>query len=590
MKKVYNKKGLIWLFSFLINFIAMMLIIIVGNPVYEMTDDFCLSQFITEGDYNFIFSNYFLVSALGFVQKIIYPLNAYTIISLLISLLSTTVITKIYVEKFDWKIASLFTLLIYSTFGVSIYLTVSFARYAALFSFAGIMSVIHYARQKKWIIGVTFGCVIALIGSLYRFQVFLSVFALGIAFVGALSFKDYFEIGKVKRKIIELIKIIFEPRRLVSAILIIVISFSLNIISKNINSSTEELQHFRQYTSARSAVWDYSIPTYEECKEEYDKIGIDKTDLRMLKYDMLDENGGLSLEQLNGIKQISSDYYSNQKSIVDVILKMIKNIYYGIYQKNLEAQTILLAVLVFLLYFLIQKKGSVLPPFIIALAAFVYYSYLWYNGRAPYRVVYGVMLGAVCSIMYLIDYDKIKDRFKENNVFKVILHIVIIAVSLGGLYLSPQHNDHTIHYPVTDSEVQMIEEIKKDSENSYEFFAGKNIMWGSTVEARDVFHVHKIDYESNYIAQPAVNYLSTLYNYQLEQFGPENLYANLLNDNVYAVFSKEASYSLLDGDRVEDFYLYMRDYLQKYYSNGKTVNVRIVKQYNDYYVYSYSLS
>ena len=42
----------------------------------------------------------------------------------------------------------------------------------------------------------------------------------------------------------------------------------------------------------------YSIPTYEEAKVEYNKIGISENDLNMLKNQYLDKNGAFSIENM----------------------------------------------------------------------------------------------------------------------------------------------------------------------------------------------------------------------------------------------------------------------------------------------------
>lgn len=65
----------------------------------------------------------------------------------------------------------------------------------------------------------------------------------------------------------------------------------------------------------------YSIPTYEEAKVEYNKIGISENDLNMLKNQYLDKNGAFLIENMKKMVQIQNKYNASN-GIVQTFVSM----------------------------------------------------------------------------------------------------------------------------------------------------------------------------------------------------------------------------------------------------------------------------
>ncbi len=579
MKTLNQRKGFSLIFSILFNAVIMLFMLIVFDAEYEIADDVIFSQLITDGYCNIIFLNYFLTKFIGIVQNLIYPISAYVLIDLALAYLSMCTITKIFVDKFEVKKAAIMMLFVNGFFAVDYYLTISFTRLPGVLAVAGFSAIIHYTKQRKWAGGTVWGIILVVLSSLYRFNVFEMMFAIAIAFVAAISFNDYFDTDKSLRKFIDLIKIIFEPKRLISAVIILAVAIPLNIVSNNINTSTEELSHYAEYTSARSLVWDYEIPSYEQASEEYDAIGIDENDLELLDAGFVDEDGAFSLEQLQNIRQIKENNNRKNFSVINAIFSTIKNVGIQIINLTIEGLSVIALGLAFVLYFVFQKKNKYLAPFLIAAAAAVCYLYLGIMGRLVFRVLFTIFFSAFCYILYMYDFSKIKDKSENTKVKSVLAVVCILLISFAGLYATVQRNEHIHYYPTYEEANQINEYIKENQDKKFEMARDTSFSCGMPNTVSDIYHQKKTDYSVNYKTVNCTYYLSPFYNYQLEQFGTDNFYSNLLKDDVYFVVNNNIDYS-------EN----MQQYLQKYYSDGQNVSMELVEKLDNYTVYNYALS
>ena len=568
------------IYSLLLNIIIMFVSMNIFGVKYEMNDDLVLAQSIANGYIEYPYVNIIITKILGFIQNLIYPLSAYGIAAEVLSLLSITTITVIFIEKFGMKIGTAFVLLINGFFGVGYFLTVSFTRQAAVLTVSGIMAIIHYTRKEKWVLGTTWGCFLSIIGGLYRNTVFLSVFVMAMALVGTISICDYIDLEKKRKKFVDFLKVLFEPKRFVCAILIVVVALSAKALQKDVMHSTEELSNFVEYTTVRSQVWDYGIPTYEECKDEYDAIGVSENDLDFLKIGLVDGEKGLTLEKLNGIKSIANKNSNNNP--ITVLFKAVIDEAKALYPFTIESYTIMGLVLVFFLYYFLQTKMKIFPPVLIGLGVTLCYFYIWYGGRIKFRGLFGFLLFGMVSILYLIDREKVIKRFEKEQLAKsicLVLSVVIACTAFANI--KKKNMDIVYSFPKKEM-VEMVNEFKTDEDSTYEIFVGEFITWSGDIDVRDVFHVSKLDKKINYICQTHVYYRSPFYNKNTSDFGIENYYANLLNDGVYAVFPSFEPYENVDKC--------MKKYLQEHYSEGREVSAQIVKEYTDYKVIKYSLN
>lgn len=579
--KLENKKYIIP-YAIIFNLIIMTFVMLVVKVYYENSDDVTIVQHVIDGYYNIAFVSWFFTKTLSFLQKIIYPLNAYTWYLLLMALASTSTITKIFIDKFGYKKATIMMIVFNGIFAVNYYSSMSFTRITALIAITGFFSIIHHTRQEKWLAGTIWGIVLVVLSSFIRFQCFELCLGLAVAFVGALSINDFFDVEKDIRKFADLIKIIFEPKRLCSVILIIAIAFSLSYISTNIKKSNEEFVEYRQYTSARSTIYDYEIPDYDDAFEEYDKLGIDENDIDCLRYGFYDKDVAFPIDRLEELSNLSSKGRFSG-SLFDLAKQMIKNEAIGIITMSIEGIGVIAVAILLLLCFILNDKKYFLAPVIIGMAIIVLYSYLYYKGRVVYRVTYPIILASSLFLMYLFNFEKIHKIKINTHIKNIIVGTCALVVFVTGIYITAPKNEHfrESYYPSTVNELS--DYMKENSGSTFEIIRGKNIhYWFFDNLVENPLLVSHWDYDSNYLESNCTYYDSPYYNSRLKSLGIDNPYANMLKNGVYVVAETEmGEYDTVDM---------LQKFLQKYYSNGKTVNVEIVEQLTDYTVYNYTLS
>ena len=573
-----HKRAKSLIFAFGLSAVVFIILNIIIPARYEMADDFVLSQFLAEGRTEFVFSNILLQKVFVIIQQWVYPWNAYVIISFIFAVGAFTLVAKIFIDKFGLLWGCLTAALLQAVFAVSYATVFSFTTFAAVYSATGLFGVVHYAREKKPG-GMICGAILSVLGALYRLKIFETVFVVAAVFVFALCISDFLSTQKKERSFLKFVKIVFEPRRAICAVCILILAFSSSFVSNKM-FKTPEMQDYRAYNSARSTVFDYEIVPYEQAKQEYDAVGIDANDLQMTRYCMFDKDGGLSLEQLKSIRQISNSEFGKQNRLISSTKSMIATQIFEVLRLTTEGITVGVIILAFIVYCVLQKKAKILPACIIIAALVPFYIYLYAQGRAPYRVVYGMLLIALLGMIYLIDEKAVKEKFENKKALKTTLCIVCCILSLGCLLFNIKNVPQAVH-PASESEAAAIHEMQQNQDLKYEFFGIETMSMDVEAEVKDVYHIAKVDRSSNLFNQPSTYYLTPLYCTLLENFGTDNAYRNLLNENVYAVFKNTE-------DR-KDIESCMQQYLQKYYAEGKTVTMKKVKTYDAFSVYKYTL-
>lgn len=580
--RVSKTKYFSLIYSLIINFLIFIAFLLVNRTYFEIADDVIFSQYITDGYYNIKFTNYFLCIFIGLIQDLIYPYNAYVIVHLFLALCAYIAITKVLTEKFNYFAAAIMTVFLNCFFAVNNYMTISFTRLPGLLTVAGFLCIIHYASRKKWIFGTIVGMLFVLIGSAYRFSVFEMSLIIAVAFVFGKSVADFLSDKDKNKKFLDFLKVLFEPKRFISAVLIVAVCFSVHLVSNHINTSTEELSYYSEYTSLRAAVWDYEIPDYEECKAEYDAIGIDSNDIEMLRAGYFDDQGGLDLEQLQNIKQIQDNYNSETKSVITILKTMFVSEISEIIHLREECIIMIAFGISLILFLLLQNKKKLFVPVMLLAADFVCYFYLWNIGRTVYRVLFTIWFASVCYLLYSFDYNELKDKaaalFAKNKKRNTVLSAVIFAViSVCGLGSSIYRNPYCAYFPEYEPANQINEYINSNTDSKFEMARETCFSCGMPNVIDNVYHTKKSDFSVNYKTVNCTYYRSPYYNYQLEQFGTDNFYENLLNDNVYFVTSSDNPHNDM-----------MKKYLEKYYNDGREINMELVDEVDNYYIYNYS--
>lgn len=581
MKKIGEQKAYKGIaYSVILNLLFFIPFLSLYTLHYEMPDNLTYAQFIAEGSYTFDYMGFFVCAFYGLIQKIIYPLNAFVFMHLFFCLASFVSITFVFLRKFNWIFATLATLLINAFYAVSHYGNISFTRDPALFCVAGFLLIIHFVDKKRWILPVALGAFLIILGSMYRFLVFEVSVLFAVAFVLGKSLNEFFATDKKERNIKKLFSVIFEKRRFIVAVLLVVVCFAFQFVSIAINTSTPDLEYYREYTYARQAVYDYPIPEYSECKEEYDKINFDENDIKMLREWYIDDEGAFTLENLKELKNIQEKYYSENKDYVDIIKNMVVTEIANVRGIGDKGVALFGFCIVLLPFFVIMKKRSYFIPLLFVGSVFAVYLYLWNTGRIPpYRGVYMLWISAEVYLLYSFSLSDTKQFFaniynKKKTIVTLLISAFVVLSSAMGFYLSITANYTLPTYNEVDSTAELKEYFESNKDKKFELSRA----CGLDTAENNVFYIP----ERTSIDEQSFSFINTYYRYEnytnhMKEFGTDNMYSNLLNDDVYFVCS-------VNNDHVQ----MMNDYLNKYYSNDNSIKYSAVDKVGNYMIYKFA--
>ena len=532
----------IFLYSVILNALVMLGYLLICSFKIEIEDNLGYAQFIAEGDYTFGFMDFFVCAGIGLLQKIIYPINAFVVVHFALSFFSFCAITIVFVDKFKYIIGTMMSLIILSFYAISHYGNLSFTRDAALFCVAGFLFILHFHKKKKFLIFTIAGGLLVFAGSQYRFMVFLvSAFMLAIYVL-----IDSFLVGitsNLKERFVQGVKYLFERKRLISFLVVVCFCLAMHFVSVGINTSTPELAYYHEYTYARQYVYDYPIPDYSECSKEYDKIGFDQNDIEMNRAWYLDDGGAFTLDNLRELKQIRDSYSARNKNYGQLLLKIFSEEFGSIRALGDKGVALIGYAFIALLFLILMKKRYYLMPVGLSLVVFFFYFYLWNTDRnPPYRGVYMLWISACIYLLYSIDVSRIKtvwNRCVGKKIGMGFLIIGMLAMSIIGFRISALANNGIINY----------------DKNDYSYLKIQT----DTSGGRQVFSFSNTYYKYTNIMR------------HMAEFGTDNMYSNLLNENVYFVC-----------DAKNDDSEMLRKYLSKYYGQGKTIQCQKIVTLDGY--------
>lgn len=566
------------IFSFSINAVIFILFMLFSSFHYDMADTMVFSEHIASGDNYIIFTNYLLCWLAGIFQKLIYPVNAYVLIELLLSFIAFCAITYVLTDKFNSFCSGCTTIVLYAFFGVNHYATASFTLTAALLSVSGLFCLFHFVMKDKSVIGIIVGIVLSVFGSMYRFNIFITVF-----FIFGLYYIVY-NLVISKSKFSLKMKKIFNLKFIVAFILLITCAFSCKTISSFVYNSPE-MQYYSEYTSARSNVYDYYIPTYSEAKSDYDKIGVSENDLVMLQKLYMDDEGAFSIEKLKSIDQVKSKYYKSISLFTTVKnMVMIEGLdaLFGFNDKGMLIWIFAIALIILLIT---MKKRYYFIPLVLLFGVGVIYLYLWIIQRCVYRVVYGPVFAAVLCMIYSINVKDIREWVKKfynkmySNItmkkrvyagflaFVLFFSVVVLPISFHGNLYMEGPSSHPDGYD------EMISYIKSNPDKKFEF--SKVSMPTVKNQYENPLIINIPNRYKNTITFDGTYYRDISSNKAIKDFGANNLYRNLINNNVYFVDLKQSSDMK-----------YFEIYLNEHYSKDNTIKMIPVKTIGSYTFYS----
>ena len=437
--------------AIIINAAILIVFLLFTKLQYETNDDYALSAAISQRGYPFFpFSNYFLNTFVAFVQKLTPFWNAWVGCQIVSSFISFVAITYVFFEKTKEGLwVRLLGICIVLVFAYDHYTMFQFTKTSALLMVAGSLLTIYalqYTVSKKILL---IGGILLCLGAWYRFT---GLYA-ALCFVAVYAIISVIQNRKQIRLLLKNEKQKWTQIAIIIAVLFVI--FLTNQLSIKIDVSSNELQAYSDYNSARSRFMDYPMPGYKANEEFFKGLGISDIDYGLMQNWFLDNNTVASLENLRQINQLQESIQKESINFSTLILNflhvtkthLLGSDKYGINTRFL----FLLGVLI-----LATTRIKRYPQFaFLALAYFVLNLYLFSIERSLYRATYVIDLAAAVWCVYSIRPGDQRTFFSKkcNGEQKIrlakllasVVIILIVGLNIGG-FLKQQTPGENVSY------------------------------------------------------------------------------------------------------------------------------------------------
>lgn len=431
-EKILNVLKSKLLFSVVLNLIIMVLCILVTSFSYENIRDFNNSILICRDHFYYSSSiNYILAVIIGTIQYAVTDINSFVMIEIALSFFAFTSITYVFADKFNFRKAFIFSMVVSIIFALNHYSQISSTKTAALLLTGGFLLVLNAIRNKKYTLPCWLGVLEIAFGSFCNYTYFFVALGFGVAFfVGDLIVKKKYRLDFQK------IFWYFRPF-LLMFILVAIVSVGLNQFSYSVNHATSEAVNYYDYSALQESIDTLPYPSYDEHAEEFAEVGINNdSEYEMLKNGYYDSDRMLNIPSLRLVSQIQ--YEENNKTI----LYSAGAVFSDMFAHFAELDEFMLAILVFIaisVVFIIYHKNrfSFFPLFyaVAGLIASVVLRYLF--DSADYRM-YGIWVLIIVLLLFSFNFDVTREKnaipkLKIKNGYMVV-SCVVLAAMLGGYF------------------------------------------------------------------------------------------------------------------------------------------------------------
>ena len=275
MKKVAKwldrKAGAVW-FSFFFNLAVLAGMMLLLRSTFETNDDISISMIVNGAwgvhDPHVICQNYLL----GLLYSLFYRIGHgripwYAIIQFAAIFAALTTVTWVWFQKLQRAQAWLVNGILLIYFGYECYIRMQYTKTAGIMMAAGALLLFYEVEKEKASVrGMIWGIILAVAGSLYRFEE-AAICCVLMAGIGL-----YFLM--TRKKLITLIAVFG-----LTGLLMV----GTEVFDHQIYASDPKWNTYMKYNDLRSNLTDYSMAPYKGNEEAYQELGIDKTAYRIFK-------------------------------------------------------------------------------------------------------------------------------------------------------------------------------------------------------------------------------------------------------------------------------------------------------------------
>ncbi len=383
----YRKK--VW-FALGLNLVVMVALFLVMRPYFETNDDITISG-IANGAYDvrdahLVFINYLL----GMLYQLFYSLPGrlpwHTFFQYLVLWMSFSAVTYVILQKME-RTAGLCAagiLLIY--FSYEGYIRMQFSKVAGIAMGAALFLLFYGVTKEKISPGaIISGWILGCVGSMYRFDLSL-VCALLMTGIGLFALLElvYQEKGNRLRRLIAYLVVFGVQLCLV---------MGLRFFDKHMYYRDPVWKYYDEYNNVRAELMDYGFPDYENNKEAFEALGIDKDAYDLYSGWSFDDPDKFDLEVMKGVLKLRQEKTVDKGLIADYLKKFPRD-FFGV--------RVFYAALIFLLFCMFFGKHNVSSVVAVVYEVLLFYGlyfYLYYTGRYLVNRVDVGLWFAVCLVL-----------------------------------------------------------------------------------------------------------------------------------------------------------------------------------------------
>ena len=287
-------------FAVVLNLLIMSFCILVTSFSYANSRDFYNSILICQ--HHFYYSselNDILTVIIGTIQYAVTDINVFVMAEIGFSFVAFTSITYVFADKFNFRKAFVFSMVINILFALNHYSTIDSSKTAALLLAGGFLLILNAIRNKRYNLPCWIGVTEILFGSFHNVVYFFVALGFGAAFfLGDMIAKKKFRLDFQK------IFWYFRPF-LLMFIFVTLLTLGLQQFSYSINYSSPESADYYRYTTLTNAIDPLPFPDYSEHIEEFAEVGIDnECEYELLKNGYYDDSKMLNLPSLQLVSDI----------------------------------------------------------------------------------------------------------------------------------------------------------------------------------------------------------------------------------------------------------------------------------------------
>ena len=513
-----SRKESAW-FSFLLNALLLIVLLVVFRPVYETNDDFGLANMVNgvkgARDAHLIYSHYFL----GLLLKVLYQLRQsvpwFSVLQYVVLYVSFTSITYVLTRRAKNQSTIWFSYLLVIWFAYEGYIKLQYTKTAGIASVAGILLLFYAVCSQRvsksaLVVGFVLGCT----GFMYRYAQFFAEAALmtGIGIYLLIELKDSQDAVKGQRQ-----RKLFLYFGTFGGLLAAVVL--LHFADRSFYR-TSEWETYDQFNEIRTELYDYGFPSYDQNEEAYRSLGIDKN-----AYDLLRGWNFMDTEKFTkDIFEKIAELKQPRSLDLQLVKAFLKKVPLGL----LKVQCFYCFLLICLYWLLCSRhdRKNILSVLYEAVLVMAVYLFMFYKNRYLInRVDVGIWLAVSVVVLWTI--SDTREYFSGR--YGVFVLLMVVALDQ---YQWKAHwrinSDEKISAMMSARTV--VETVSQDKEHLYLMPVGTVSIWKSY----GVFDSPPEGLTLNIYSVGGWTANSPLYLDVLKQYGVENPMKDFIgNENVY---------------------------------------------------------